>query len=1168
MANNNDLNINIRINSDTKALEITKNGFTSVKQKIGESSNAADDFSRKIMDIAHTGEALALLGRAFDMVQEPMRKAIDTADKWNLLEGRLRLVTSSTAELVIAQQNLFAISQESRVSYEQTADLYARIARSTESLGKSQSQTMEVTEAINKSLIISGASAESANAALIQLGQGFASGVLRGEELNSVMEQSPRLAQAIADGMGVTIGQLRAMGADGKLTAEKVYEAIRSQKDSIESEFGKMPQTVGQSMQVLQNQIGKTISEFDKMHGVTSGISESIMALTKSIGNADEAIEALGKTAGIAATVFLAFKANGWIDMGAKAIGASFLGASSGVDRMLASTIALEASMMRIKKFLAANVLTLTIGVVLTGSELAKSWLEDPSNKYGIGQDKIDAYKKSVSALSSTENQARMVGSEYNKQSETLNNQLKARAELVKRGIDTSHVDAAIAKTKATLGDIQKAAKEVYAINEKPKLPSPSTTDKLKTGKTGKSEAQIEREKELAKIEKWNHDLNQGVLSSISERTLAYQKEADERIESDKKAIETRISSEKELYSSLLQLSGGWYTAESIKIAEQYLEWEKAGIDKLKLEEWLNASMFALDKKRTDEQSELSKKRFEQENAAWLNFFGDIEKAMDNQLFDAMVGKWTSFGNWFKDFWSSLSTSVVRALSSQLSTSITDSLKNSLLGTPGQSGGIQNIFKTYGGFGNALGFTAPAALAGASTDSAGFTTTTGGTVFDAAGQITKEGSDVSSVMSALSNANSLYSLVTGGISNSIMTGFSSFGSSVASGLEGLGFLSSGAAANMGISQFGAGLATPWASAGAGGLQGAGAMLGGAAIGAGGGYLLGSLGDKLFGADTKASTYGAIGGAIGSLAGPLGALAGAAIGSVIGGMFGKKKSDGVTVLGTATSDYADGHFDWKKKSWFGTKTGISGYFSDKDKEAITGVIGSYDYLLVQMGVLDKKLAISGGKFASIQDFLDRGVARTFIDTITTADTTEMYDVWSDYAKSINKTIQSALTDSVNTYVGDTRNFQTWMLDRSGNSLEALKLKSEWAAADTANLQKMLGLEGVTVDNYLSRYKDAIANSFDPQTLQNYKTLGEQLMNNAEAADTYTKALKEQAAVTSKMKPADMMLSRVSDTTSLTGSSDGTVTKELLNAFNQLIRAIDKQNTLTQLTTGKI
>lgn len=634
-----------------------------------------------------------------------------------------------------------------------------------------------------------------------------------------------------------------------------------------------------------------------------------------------------------------------------------------------------------------------------------------------------------------------------------------------------------------------------------------------------------------------------------------------------KKANDKRLESEKSYYASVLQLSGDWYTSESIKIGEQYNEWEKAGIDKLQLQEWLNASMLSLDKKRYDDQLELAKKSYEEDNRFWINLFGNSKKAMDNQLFDAMVGKWTSFGNWFKDFWSSLSTSVMRALPAQLSNSITGSIKEMLLGSA-DAGGAQNIFKTYGGFSGALGFSAPAALAGASTDSAGFTTTTGGTVFDAAGQITKQGSDASDVLSALSSAKSLYSVITGGISDSIMTGFSSFGSSTASLLQSMGFTQAGATANMGISQFGAGLATPWSSAGAGGIQGSGAMLGGAAIGAAGGYALGSIGDKIFGADTKASTYGAIGGAIGSLAGPLGAVAGAAIGSAIGGMFGKKKSDGITIEGSATSDYADGHFDYVKKSWFSTKRGISSWFSDKDKEAITGVIGSYDYLLVQMGVLDKKLAISGGKFSSIQDFLDRGVAKTFIDTITTADTTEMYDAWSDYAKSINKTIQSALTDSINTYVGDTRNFQTWMLERSGNSLESLKLKSEWASADTVNLQKMLGLEGVTVDNYLSKYKDAISNSFDPQTLQNYKTLGEQLMSNAEAADAYTQALKDQAAVTARLRPADMMLSLVSDTTQVTGQSDGTVTKQLLDAFNQLIRAIDKQNTLTQLTTGRI
>jgi len=208
-----------------------------------------------------------------------VREFIQYADTMKLVEGRLSLVTSSASELTKVQKELFDISQRSRVGFADTADLYARMARSTEALGYTSQELLSVTETISKSFVISGASAESANAAIIQLGQGFASGTLRGEELNSVMEQSPRLAQAIADGMDVTIGQLRQLGADGKLTAETVMNALSSQGDSIAKEFGKMPQTVGQSMTQMGNSILMLVGDFDSASGATDDLSQGISDL-------------------------------------------------------------------------------------------------------------------------------------------------------------------------------------------------------------------------------------------------------------------------------------------------------------------------------------------------------------------------------------------------------------------------------------------------------------------------------------------------------------------------------------------------------------------------------------------------------------------------------------------------------------------------------------------------------------------------------------------------------------------------------------------------------------------------------------------------------------------------------------------------------------------------
>lgn len=208
---------------------------------------------------------------------------ISLADTARNLEGRLKLVTSSQQELTQTQTALFAVAQQTRVGYEGTVDLYTRLSRSTKQLNTDQSTLLQITQTINQTLAISGASAESANAALVQLGQGLASGALRGDEFNSVIEQTPRLAQAIADGMGVTLGQLRALANDGKLTAETVVGALQKQRDAVEREFGQLPVTVGQAMTLVGNSILKAVGEFDKATGASEFLANKIRDLATAV---------------------------------------------------------------------------------------------------------------------------------------------------------------------------------------------------------------------------------------------------------------------------------------------------------------------------------------------------------------------------------------------------------------------------------------------------------------------------------------------------------------------------------------------------------------------------------------------------------------------------------------------------------------------------------------------------------------------------------------------------------------------------------------------------------------------------------------------------------------------------------------------------------------------
>jgi len=204
------------------------------------------------------GTAIAALG-----VGLLTRKLIQQINIYTALTNKLRLVTKDSKDLLNVQNNLFDLAQNTRSSLEGTIDLYGRMARSTEHLTLSNSDLLDITESVNQAVAISGVSAASASAALFQLGQGLAADALRGQELNSIMEQTPRLARAIADGLGIEVGQLREVASQGKLTAEVVTQALRSQSDVLRSEFGRTEKTISQAFQQIENVALRTFGTID-----------------------------------------------------------------------------------------------------------------------------------------------------------------------------------------------------------------------------------------------------------------------------------------------------------------------------------------------------------------------------------------------------------------------------------------------------------------------------------------------------------------------------------------------------------------------------------------------------------------------------------------------------------------------------------------------------------------------------------------------------------------------------------------------------------------------------------------------------------------------------------------------------------------------------------------
>lgn len=210
--------------------------------------------------------------------------AISKMDAYTGLQNRLKLVTNNQTELNKATEDTFRIAQKTYSAWDSVLQVYQRFSDNAKTLNLTMDDTARLTETVSKAVAISGASAQAADAALVQFGQALASGTLRGEELNSVMEQTPALAKAIAQGMGITVGQLRSVAAEGKITSQEIVKALRNVEKDVDALFAKTDITISQSLTLLNNEITKFVGESGKGSGAAEVLSGSIKTLA---GNLD-----------------------------------------------------------------------------------------------------------------------------------------------------------------------------------------------------------------------------------------------------------------------------------------------------------------------------------------------------------------------------------------------------------------------------------------------------------------------------------------------------------------------------------------------------------------------------------------------------------------------------------------------------------------------------------------------------------------------------------------------------------------------------------------------------------------------------------------------------------------------------------------------------------------
>jgi tape measure domain-containing protein len=242
--------LTIDVNTKLAGLET---GLKRVEDMVGRTSGSIAGLSSTV-GVLKTGLAGLGAGLSAGLFAKAF---INAADTFARVDTQLKNATTTTLEFAEAQRRLFDIAQSTRQSYANLATTYAQISASAGASIGTQDQQLRFFETVSKAITLSGASAEAASAALMQFRQGLAAGALRGEELNSVMEQTPRLARAIAEGLGVSIGQLREMGKNGELTAEKIVGAMSNAASTIDREFNAVVPTFDSAMTKMGNSVGR-----------------------------------------------------------------------------------------------------------------------------------------------------------------------------------------------------------------------------------------------------------------------------------------------------------------------------------------------------------------------------------------------------------------------------------------------------------------------------------------------------------------------------------------------------------------------------------------------------------------------------------------------------------------------------------------------------------------------------------------------------------------------------------------------------------------------------------------------------------------------------------------------------------------------------------------------
>nr|ELR5209645.1 tape measure protein [Providencia rettgeri] len=270
-------------------------GFKAVEQSAKQAGRSIDDTTNKSQALSEQftrlkNTALALTGLSFGA--SFIRGLGQTADEYSNLSARIKLVSASNEQAKLTFQSVIRLSNETSQSIASTTELYTRLARAMKD-SASQTELMQVTSTINKAAIVSGATTQEASGAIIQLSQALASGVLRGQEFNSVAEQMPRIMTMLQKSLGKTQGELRKMAEQGQLTTDVVFKALKDGAADIDAEFAQMPLTIARATAQMSNAWVDFVGGTNDALGVTKLFATIISELSGNLSALATAVVAI-----------------------------------------------------------------------------------------------------------------------------------------------------------------------------------------------------------------------------------------------------------------------------------------------------------------------------------------------------------------------------------------------------------------------------------------------------------------------------------------------------------------------------------------------------------------------------------------------------------------------------------------------------------------------------------------------------------------------------------------------------------------------------------------------------------------------------------------------------------------------------------------------------------